>query len=50
MDSKVVVAQELSLSKIIFEMDSKVVVDMVNSKKTRIRFRQPLHDDIISLL
>jgi len=50
MDSTVVVAHELSHYKIIFELDSKVVVDMVNSKKTDIHFRQPLLDDIVSLL
>lgn len=43
-------AQDLALPWVAFEMDSKVVVDMVHNKSTNISFLKPLHHEIISLL
>lgn len=44
------VAQDLDFPKVIFELDSKAVVDMVHGKTTQISFLQPLLHEITSLL
>lgn len=44
------VARELSLQQDIFELDSKVIVDMIHKKETRIGFLQPLLQEILELL
>lgn len=43
-------ARDLALNWVIFEMDSKVIVDMVRSGSTRIIFLQPLLQEVISFL
>lgn len=43
-------ARELSLERVIFEMDSKVIVDMVRAKTSHIPFLQPLLQEVLNLL
>lgn len=43
-------ARELHLSRVIFEMDSLVVVSMINDGKTKITHLRPLLQDIVDML
>lgn len=43
-------ARQLGLHWVIFELDSKVVVDMINSGSSRLAYLNPLTQDILSLL
>lgn len=43
-------ARQLGLSWVIFKLDSKVVVDLINSGGSCLAYLQPLKQDILSLL
>lgn len=44
------IALNLEIDQIVFEMDSKVIVDMVHKESTHIRFLKPIMQEVISLL
>ncbi|KAK2384993.1 heat shock 70 kDa protein [Trifolium repens] len=44
------IAQNMSLPKVIFEMDSKVIVNMVTSRHTNNAYLSPILGEIIDLL